>query len=107
MSFVKDAISMNVLHQMMHRQWCHMHKVHHMPMKELSVVNLWFFDLPDLVIENIVAPLILVILKLGLCPEAAGPVSLLALAQLYHARNYRREHPLHQSVQHWLLQPHP
>jgi len=76
MSFVKDALSMNVLHQMMHRQWYHMHKVHHMPMKELSVVNLWFFDLPDLVIENIVAPVILVGLKVGLSPEAAGPVSL-------------------------------
>ena len=56
MSFVKDALSMNVLHQMMHRQFYSLHKVHHMPMRELSMANVWFFDLPDIAIENVLSP---------------------------------------------------
>ena len=49
MSFIKDALSMNVFHQIMHKQWYPMHMTHHMPMKELSLVNVWFFDLSDIV----------------------------------------------------------
>jgi len=32
MSFIKDAISMNIIHEMMHRRWYELHSVHHLPM---------------------------------------------------------------------------
>ena len=58
MSFIKDASSMNVLHKLMHEKWYWMHKTHHMPMRELSCANLFFFDYLDVIIENTVAPLL-------------------------------------------------
>lgn len=76
MSFIKDALSMNVFHEIMHRQAYFLHKTHHLPMKELSMVNIYYFDVLDIVIENAVAPAFLLLLKLGLCPGAAGPVSI-------------------------------
>lgn len=82
MSFLKDALSMNIFHEMMHRQYYDLHKTHHLPMKELSMVNVFYFDLPDLVIENIVSPALLMALKLGLAPNSSGPVSIHALSSL-------------------------
>ena len=74
LSFIKDALSMNVFHQIMHKQWYGLHNVHHMPMKELSVINLWFFDLPDIVIENVIAPMILLTIKLIAWEAGAGTI---------------------------------
>uniref|UniRef100_A0A7S0FYM6 Fatty acid hydroxylase domain-containing protein n=1 Tax=Pyrodinium bahamense TaxID=73915 RepID=A0A7S0FYM6_9DINO len=73
MSFIKDAASMNILHQIMHKQWYPMHKVHHLPMKELSGVNVWFFDVADLLMENVMAPLILLGVKWLSNPSAGVP----------------------------------
>lgn len=64
MSFIKDAISMNVLHQIMHSTWYGLHSTHHLPMKELSCINVFFFDMPDIVVENLIAPTILLLMKL-------------------------------------------
>lgn len=72
MSFIKDALSMNVFHQIMHKQWYGLHMAHHMPMKELSGINLWFFDLADIVVENIMAPTILLMMKLIAWETGAG-----------------------------------
>ena len=30
---IKDAVCMNILHQIMHRRWYELHYVHHLPMK--------------------------------------------------------------------------
>jgi len=70
MSFIKDALSMNILHQMMHKQWYPMHSVHHMPMKELSIINHLYFDMPDVVIENVIAPVVLLGVKLLANPSS-------------------------------------
>jgi len=67
MSFIKDALSMNVLHEMMHHQWFPHHKVHHMPMKELSLVNVFYFDILDIIVENMIAPAVLLGVKTTFC----------------------------------------
>ena len=41
---MKDAVCMNVLHQIMHRCWYDLHYVHHLPMKvsdEVVVYECW------------------------------------------------------------------
>jgi hypothetical protein len=82
MSFLKDAVSMNLFHEIMHRQYYDLHKTHHLPMKELSIINVFYFDLPDLVIENIVSPALLMALKKGLSPGSSAPVSIHVLSSL-------------------------
>lgn len=51
-SFVKDAICMDVFHQMMHRRWYDLHYVHHLPMVESCIFNMIFFDVVDIILEN-------------------------------------------------------
>lgn len=61
MSVIKDALSMGVLHRLMHHpklyKW--MHKTHHVPLKETTIVSATYFDIADLVIENAIAPTIM------------------------------------------------
>ena len=49
----------------MHSVYCSHHKTYHLPMKKLSVVNTFYFDVPDLFVEDGIGPL-LVFLKKGL-----------------------------------------
>lgn len=44
MSFIKDSICMNILHQIMHRHWYQKHYVHHLPMKVRVLYVLIFFE---------------------------------------------------------------
>lgn len=63
-AFIKDGISMNVLHQMFHTRFYDHHKTHHLPMKEsLSVMNAFYFDVFDLFAEDGAGPLLLVGIK--------------------------------------------
>lgn len=61
-SFLKNAY-LGPLHEMMHHQLFPYHKVHHMPMKELSLVNVWYFDIFDLVIEHLMAHTSVLVVK--------------------------------------------
>ena len=71
LSFIKDGISMNIFHQMFHTIYYSHHKTHHLPMKELSVFNAFYFDVPDLMVENLIGPVALCVLKyiLGVEPS--------------------------------------
>ena len=87
---MKDAVCMNVLHQIMHRRWygeyrcvtecqcqtatqtrfqsnrnfhAELHYVHHLPMKEISMVNFTFFDVADAVLENLIGPVFILLIK--------------------------------------------
>jgi len=82
MSFIKDAICMNVLHQMMHRHWYKKHYVHHLPMKEVSNVNFTFFDLEDVFLENLVAPALLLLLKFLMDPTKTPTIDMFAYTLL-------------------------
>jgi hypothetical protein len=62
-AFIKDGISMNILHQMFHTRFYDHHKTHHLPMKELSVMNAFYFDVFDLFAEDGVGPLLLIGIK--------------------------------------------
>ncbi len=62
--FIKDGISMNIFHQIMHNsKWYDHHKTHHLPMKEISVVNSLYIDIPDAIVENVIGPTFLCSLK--------------------------------------------
>lgn len=63
MAFIKDAVCMNLLHQLFHTRFYDHHKIHHLPMKELSVVNAFYFDIFDLFVEDGIGPLLLIGLK--------------------------------------------
>ena len=63
-AFIKDGVSMNILHQMFHTMFYDHHKIHHLPMKELSVMNAFYFDIFDLVAEDGIGPMMLIGLKL-------------------------------------------
>eukprot|EP00588_Corethron_pennatum_P015822 CAMPEP_0194279534 /NCGR_PEP_ID=MMETSP0169-20130528/13982_1 /TAXON_ID=218684 /ORGANISM="Corethron pennatum, Strain L29A3" /LENGTH=378 /DNA_ID=CAMNT_0039023969 /DNA_START=120 /DNA_END=1256 /DNA_ORIENTATION=- len=63
LSFTRDGLSMNILHQMFHTIFFSHHKTHHLPMKELSVLNAFYFDVPDLIAENVIGPAFLCALK--------------------------------------------
>ena len=62
-AFIKDGISMNILHQMFHTRFYDHHKIHHLPMKELSVMNAFYFDVFDLFAEDGIGPLLLIGIK--------------------------------------------
>ena len=62
-SFLKDAICMDLLHQMMHNRWYSHHHIHHLPMKELSLVNAFYFDVMDLIAEDGIGPLLVIAIK--------------------------------------------
>jgi len=64
-SFIKDAICMNVMHKLFHNNssMYEHHATHHLQMKEMSLVNLWYFDLPDVFLEDGCGPLLLMGLK--------------------------------------------
>lgn len=62
LNMVKDYISMSILHELMHTiPWLYknLHKTHHLPGKEINALNLAYFDVMDIVIENAVAPLMM------------------------------------------------
>ena len=63
MAFIKDGISMNILHQMFHSQFYDHHKIHHLPRKELSLINLFFFDIFDVFVEDGIAPMMVIAVK--------------------------------------------
>mmetsp|Transcript_2570 Transcript_2570/g.2849 ORF Transcript_2570/g.2849 Transcript_2570/m.2849 type:complete len:395 (-) Transcript_2570:145-1329(-) len=63
-SFLKDGIAMNILHQLFHTIWWSHHETHHLPEKELSVFNAFYFDVPDLIGENLIGPLLFCSIKL-------------------------------------------
>jgi len=63
-SFLKDGIAMNILHQMFHTVWWTHHETHHLPEKELSVFNAFYFDVPDLIGENLIGPALFCLVKL-------------------------------------------
>ena len=55
---------MNILHQLFHTTlWSH-HETNRLPEKELSVFNVFYFDVPDLIDENLIGPLLFWIIKL-------------------------------------------
>ena len=54
---------MNIFHQIMHSKWYNHHKTHHLPMKEVSIVNSLFIDIPDVIVENAIGPTFLCSLK--------------------------------------------
>jgi len=59
MNLLKDFISMSVLHELMHTvPWLYrnLHKTHHLPGKEVNALNLAYFDVGDIIIENAIAP---------------------------------------------------
>jgi len=62
-SFIKDALCMNIMHQMFHSCWYDHHEIHHLPMKNLSTLNAFYFDVPDLFLEDGVGPMLLMGLK--------------------------------------------
>jgi len=62
-AFIKDAVSMNIMHQMFHTCMYHHHATHHLPMKNLSNLNSFYFDIPDLFIEDGIGPMMLMGLK--------------------------------------------
>jgi len=62
-SFLKDGIAMNILHQLFHTIWWSHHETHHLPEKELSVFNAFYFDVPDLIGENLIGPLLFCAIK--------------------------------------------
>jgi len=62
-SFLKDGISMNILHQLFHTIWWSHHETHHLPEKELSVFNAFYIDVPDLIGENLIGPLLFCSIK--------------------------------------------
>jgi len=64
MAFIKDALCMNILHQLFHTKYYDHHKTHHLPMKELSVMNAFYFDIFDLFAEDGIAPLLLIGIKM-------------------------------------------
>ena len=70
-AFIKDAISLNIVHQMFHTRFYDHHKTHHLPMKELSIPNAFYFDVFDLFAENAVCPTLL----LGIKALAGGAVN--------------------------------
>eukprot|EP00315_Gephyrocapsa_oceanica_P044876 CAMPEP_0185531012 /NCGR_PEP_ID=MMETSP1366-20130426/105549_1 /TAXON_ID=38817 /ORGANISM="Gephyrocapsa oceanica, Strain RCC1303" /LENGTH=455 /DNA_ID=CAMNT_0028142707 /DNA_START=51 /DNA_END=1419 /DNA_ORIENTATION=+ len=61
MSVIKDALSMGVLHRLMHhpKLFKLLHRTHHVPLKECTIVSATFFDIADIMIENAVAPTIM------------------------------------------------
>ena len=61
--FIKDGISMNILHQMFHSRFYDHHKTHHLPMKELSLMNALYIDVFDIFVEDGVGPLLLMGIK--------------------------------------------
>jgi hypothetical protein len=61
--FIKDGISMNIFHQIMHNKWYNHHKAHHLTMKELSIPNAFYFDILDVIVENAIGPTFLCLLK--------------------------------------------
>jgi len=65
MAAIKDTISMNLAHQMFHSHpWLmKLHKTHHLPRRELTVANAFYFDVPDLIVEDGIGPLMLIMLK--------------------------------------------
>lgn len=60
---VKDAVSMNVGHQLLHSVFYSHHKTHHLPMKELSIVNAFYFDILDLFLADGIGPLLIILIK--------------------------------------------
>merc|ERR1712238_210613 len=54
---------MNILHQLFHTIWWSHHETHHLPEKELSVFNAFYFDVPDLIGENLIGPLLFCLIK--------------------------------------------
>mmetsp|Transcript_14005 Transcript_14005/g.33959 ORF Transcript_14005/g.33959 Transcript_14005/m.33959 type:complete len:445 (-) Transcript_14005:136-1470(-) len=83
MSFIKDAICMNVLHQMMHRHWYKKHYVHHLPMKEVSNANFAFFDFEDIFLENLISPVILLLLKFLMDPTKTPTIDMFAYTMIH------------------------
>jgi len=81
LTFMKDGISMNILHQMFHSIWYSHHKIHHLPMKELCMFNAFYFDVPDLVVENAIGAAVLCSLKylFGVSPQVHYGSMLLSL----------------------------
>lgn len=54
MNVIKDIISMNWLHRLMHQKYYWLHKTHHKTLKDIQVINAFYFDLIDLVIEDVI-----------------------------------------------------
>jgi len=84
MSFIKDTICMNILHQMMHRHWYDKHYVHHLPMKEVSNINYTFFDIEDMMLENSVAPALILLLKFCMDPTKTPIIDMFSYILLLH-----------------------
>lgn len=89
MSILKDIFSMMPLHQLMHVRFYSLHKTHHISMREVSVVNVFFFDYVDLTFENAVGPLMLLaskaLLGFGLQMHAASIIILFVGEILVHS----------------------
>jgi len=66
MTLLKD-ISMHWLHGFMHNRnypWFYkIHKNHHQISKQISYINLFYFDIPDLIVENVCAPFFILFAK--------------------------------------------
>jgi hypothetical protein len=61
---LKDIFSMHFLHQIMHSpKFYSLHKFHHKIKKDTTAINLFFFDTPDLIIENAIGPAIFCFVK--------------------------------------------
>lgn len=73
---MKDAVCMNILHQIMHRRWYDLHYVHHLPMKEVSMVNFTFFDVADAVLENLIGPIFILLIKFLMDPTKTPTIDM-------------------------------
>lgn len=79
---LKDYLSMHVVHQMLHSVWYSHHETHHFPKKSLSMLNVWYFDVLDLIAENSIGPMMLVAIKAlggGTCHVHFASVFLLTI----------------------------
>eukprot|EP00128_Syssomonas_multiformis_P000421 Colp12_sorted_trinity150504_noHs@19624 len=108
-SIAKDEIMMRYVHKWMHKPenyW--MHKVHHRGNMDTNFLTVFYFDLPDLIIENMGGPLFLLAFKYALgIPLQVHLASFLFLAMT--DGNYHSLNPFHacylNPVMDWFTKP--